>query len=77
MSLRIKASLDVTKDVCPMTFVKTKLKLESLRTGDILEVILKEGAALQDVPKSVRAEGHKIIDLRREGSVFHLYIEKT
>jgi len=60
-----------------MTFVKTKLKLESLQPGDILEVTLKKGAALQDVPRTLKAEGHKIIDLRQEGDVFRLLIKKT
>ena len=41
--------LDITKDHCPMTFVKTKLKLELLEEGDILEVLLKAGEPLENV----------------------------
>lgn len=77
MSMQIKASLDITKDLCPMTLVKTKLKLDTLRPGEILEVTLKKGAALQDVPRSVKAEGHKIIDLRHEEEITRLFIQKT
>jgi TusA-related sulfurtransferase len=53
--------LDITKDHCPMTFVKTKLRLEKLEAGDILEVILNEGEPLENVPRSSTEQGYKVI----------------
>ncbi|MCD7931882.1 MAG: sulfurtransferase TusA family protein [Tannerellaceae bacterium] len=44
--------LDITKEHCPMTFVKTKLKLAQLAPGDTLEVLLTEGEPLENVPRS-------------------------
>ena len=35
--------LDITKEHCPMTFVKVKIELSRLQSGDILEVLLSEG----------------------------------
>ena len=43
-------TLDITKEHCPMTFVKTKLKLAQIAAGDTLEVLLTEGEPLENVP---------------------------
>lgn len=57
--------LDITKEHCPMTFVKTKLELEKLNKGDILEVILKEGEPLENVPKTVTEQGNKVLEIKK------------
>jgi len=72
----INATLDITSDVCPITFVKTKLKLEQLNTGEILEVILNDGEPIQNVPRSVKGEGHKIVLVEQTGDKYRLLIEK-
>ncbi|MEJ5351149.1 MAG: sulfurtransferase TusA family protein [Melioribacteraceae bacterium] len=66
--------LDITKDHCPMTFVKTKLELEKLQKGDILEVILKEGEPLENVPKTVTEQGNKVIDIKKIQDDIHMVI---
>lgn len=55
------ASLDITLDVCPMTFVKTKLELEDLAPGAVLEVLLRDGEPLHNVTRSCEDEGHRIL----------------
>ena len=55
--------LDITSDICPITFVKTKLLIEKMAPGDVAEVRLGEGEPLENVPRSVKAEGHSIISL--------------
>jgi len=57
----VKHRLDLRGDVCPFTFVKTKLKLEEISTGELLEVILDHEPAVEDVPKSVKSEGHEVV----------------
>ncbi|MEX1000420.1 MAG: sulfurtransferase TusA family protein [Candidatus Dadabacteria bacterium] len=74
---KIDNQIDITKEICPMTFVKTKLKLETMSTGEVLEVTLREGEPLINVPKSVEQDGHKILDLRQEGDIYKLVIERT
>ena len=54
--------LDITKERCPMTFVKVKLNLEKLEIGDILEVLLTSGEPLQNVPKTAAEQGYHIIE---------------
>jgi tRNA 2-thiouridine synthesizing protein A len=74
---KIDNEIDITKEICPMTFVKTKLKLETMSAGEVLEVTLREGEPLLNVPKSVEQDGHKILDLRQEGEVYKLLIERS
>ena len=74
--IKVDERIDITNEICPMTFVKTKLKLESMRSGQILEVSLKEGEPLRNVPRSVKEDGHKILDIRKEGSFYKLLIER-
>ncbi len=73
----MKHFLDITKDHCPMTFVKVKLKLEKIDAGDQLEVLLTEGEPLRSVPKSAAEQGHKIISIDpKEDGNYQVVIEK-
>jgi len=62
--------------MCPTNFVKTKLKLEAMDEGEVLEVILDSGEPIQNVPKSVKEEGHKIVKVEKEDGAFKLMIKK-
>ncbi|MDP4201184.1 MAG: sulfurtransferase TusA family protein [Bacteroidota bacterium] len=55
--------LDITKEHCPMTFVKTKIELSKLKTGDTLEVLLTEGEPLENVPRSATEQGFKVLSV--------------
>ncbi|NOY07223.1 MAG: sulfurtransferase TusA family protein [Spirochaetes bacterium] len=69
--------LDITKEHCPMTFVKTKLELEKLKKGEVLEVILSSGEPLENVPKSAVEQGYRVLGITRvEGNVYRVEIEK-
>nr|WP_217917165.1 MULTISPECIES: sulfurtransferase TusA family protein [unclassified Myxococcus] len=57
------ATLDITREVCPMTYVRTKLKLESLESGTLLEVLLRGTEPLKNVPRNARDEGHEVVSL--------------
>ena len=70
------AELDLRDQACPINFVKTKLRLEEMAAGEILEVILDEGDPIQSVPRSVKEEGHRIINVERLDEAFCVRIEK-
>jgi TusA-related sulfurtransferase len=57
------ATLDITREVCPMTYVRTKLRLEALAPGAVLEVLLRGEEPLRNVPRSAREEGHEVLSL--------------
>jgi len=63
---RVDQFIDITGDVCPMTFVRTKLKIESMGPGQVLEVRLKGREPLENVPRSVAEHGHTILSLEPE-----------
>ena len=58
-------SVDRLKDLrgvlCPMNFVKTKLELATMQSGEVLEIWLDDGKPIENVPGSVRLEGHEIL----------------
>ncbi len=55
--------IDITKEHCPMTFVKVKLALAKINSGDTLEVTLTGTEPLENVPGSAEEEGHKILSI--------------
>lgn len=61
---------------CPMNFVKTKLELSKLNKGDYLEVILDDGEPIENVPGSVRSEGHEIVSQTQEDGCWKVLIRK-
>jgi tRNA 2-thiouridine synthesizing protein A len=69
-------TLDITGEVCPMTFVKVKLALAKLQSGDELDVALNEGEPLNNVPRTVTEAGHEVLSIRQQGGVHHVLIRK-
>ncbi|HTR87863.1 MAG TPA: sulfurtransferase TusA family protein [Reyranella sp.] len=68
MSAAPDQSIDITGEVCPMTFVRTKLRLERMRSGDVLSVRLRGEEPLRNVPKAARDEGHTILGIVADGN---------
>ena len=60
--------LDLRGTPCPINFVRTKLKLEQMPAGSLLEVWLDPGEPIEQVPDSLTMEGYHIesIDDRQE-----------
>ncbi len=46
---------------CPVNFAKTKVVLSQIQKGDILELYIDDGSAIQNLPGSVENEGHKVL----------------
>lgn len=68
--------LDITKETCPMTFVKVKLQLAKMDEGQDLEVILKEGEPLNNVPASCEEQGYQVLSVEAVGDGKHRVIIK-
>ena len=68
------AQADVFKDfrgvACPMNFVKTKIALTPMRSGQTLEILLDDGQPIQNVPGSVRNEGHTVLKMEQQPEGF-------
>ena len=53
--------LDITTEVCPMTFVRTRLALDRMTPGQTLLVRLRGDEPLRNVPRTAREQGHEVL----------------
>ncbi len=78
LGFTVDDKVDVTDVVCPVTFVKTKVALDELDEGQILQVHINDGEPVQNVPRSIKEEGHKVLKLvDNEDGTYELFIEKV
>ena len=74
----IDDTVDITDVVCPTTFVKAKVALEELDDGQILAVRMNDGEPVQNVPRSIKEEGHQILMLTaNEDGTYTLIVRKV
>ncbi|MBQ9229032.1 MAG: sulfurtransferase TusA family protein [Eubacterium sp.] len=74
----IDATVDITDVVCPVTFVKAKVALEELEDGEILAIHLNDGEPVQNVPRSIKEEGHRILKLiSNDDGTYDLIVKKV
>ena len=70
--------LDLTGEVCPYTFVKSKLALEDLQSGDVLQVIVDNAESASNVPRSLELEGHEIVKLvKSKRAKYEIHVRKA
>ena len=74
----ITDTIDITDVNCPITFVKAKIALEELDDGDILSIRLNDGEPVQNVPKSIKEEGHEVLALdKNDDGTYQLIVKKV
>jgi TusA-related sulfurtransferase len=61
--LNIDKSINIKGEVCPYTFVRSKLAIEELESGQVLEVITDHVPATKNVPRSMEGEGNKVLEI--------------
>ena len=77
--------VDITDKVCPLTFVKAKVAIEELDDGEVLAIRMNDGEPVQNVPRSMKEEGHKILKLEDnedgtytlENGTYTYYVSKS
>ena len=74
--------IDITGEVCPMTYVRTRLEIEKMESGEILEIRLAGTEPLRNVPESLSELGHEILSLGAEpdpsgNAVHRLFVRKA
>ena len=76
--IKFDDTVDITDVVCPVTFVKAKVELEELDEGQILSIRMNDGEPVQNVPRSIKEEGHQILKLDdNEDGTYTLYVKKA
>lgn len=70
--------VDITDVVCPVTFVKVKVALEEMDEGQVLAVKMNDGEPVQNVPRSIKEEGHQILKLNtNDDGTYTLFVKKV
>ncbi|MBI4436024.1 MAG: sulfurtransferase TusA family protein [Candidatus Omnitrophica bacterium] len=68
--------LDLRGVRCPINYVKTKLKLETMKSGEFLQIVIDEGEAYANVPNSVRSDGHTVLEEKKLDKSYQLTIRR-
>jgi tRNA 2-thiouridine synthesizing protein A len=61
-----QCNLDITGEICPMTFVHTRLALDKLPSGAVLRVLLRGEEPRRNVPRTAAALGHEVVSVTDE-----------
>jgi len=70
--------VDITDKVCPLTFVKAKVAIDELDEGQIIAIRMNDGEPVQNVPRSIKDEGHQILKLAdNEDGTYTLFVKKV
>ena len=74
----IDETVDITDVVCPMTFVKAKVAIDELDDGEVIAIRMNDGEPVQNVPRSIKEEGHQILKLvNNEDGTYTLVVKKV
>lgn len=69
--------LDLRGVKCPLNWAHAKVRLEQMKRGQILELILDDPRGARDIPRAAEAEGYSILGSESlDGGIFRLQIEK-
>lgn len=75
--MKIDKSINIKGEHCPYTFVRSKLAIEPMTSGKILEIITDHQPATENIPRSMENEGHKVLEITKlNGTDWRLVIQK-
>ncbi len=63
--IKVDKTIDIKGQVCPYTFVRSKLAIEKMKIGEVLEIIVDHKPAIENVPKSMENEGQKVLKVEQ------------
>ncbi len=63
--VKIGKTINIKGEVCPFTFVRSKLAIEKIKSGEVLEVILDHEPAVENIPRSMDNEGHEVLEVKK------------
>jgi len=73
---RADREADLRGVACPLNYVKTKLALGEMESGQVLSVLL-DGEGAKNVPESAKQDGHQVVDIREDGESSRVLIRKA
>ena len=73
---QVDKSIDLRGTPCPLNWVKVNLRLGEMQPGMVLEVVVDEGGPARNVARSVKAEGHAVVEIQRLPDGVRVVIER-
>lgn len=70
-------TLDCTGLYCPEPVFRTRIELDKMKSGEILEVLADDPAAKEDIKSLVKRIGHELLELESQGNRIRFIIRKT
>jgi len=75
--IKVDKTIDIRGQICPYTFVRSKLAIEKMNVGEVLEIVLDHKPAVENVPKSMENEGQKVLKIDQTGEKeWHIFVRK-
>jgi TusA-related sulfurtransferase len=74
--MTVTETLDVKGLACPMPVVKTRLAIDKLAPGDVLQVLATDRGSLNDIPAWAEATGHKLLSVEERDTEIVFLVEK-
>ena len=76
--IKIDDTVDITDKVCPLTFVMAIVAIDELDDGEVIVIRMNDGEPVQNVPRSIKEEGHQILKLvNNEDGTYNLIVKKV
>lgn len=75
--MKTDAFIDLRGVSCPLNYVKTKLKIEELVSGQTLEILLDDGEPILNVPRSLKEDGNKILEVNRIENYYSVIVKNA
>lgn len=69
--------LDVRGECCPYPLLLTKKRVESLKSGEVLEITADDPVAPQNIDSWAKKSGNKLISVKKEGNLFIILVQRT
>lgn len=74
---KVDRTLDIKGQVCPLAFVRSKLAIENMAVGEVLEIIVDHPPAAESLPKSMEHEGQTVLGIKQAREAeWHLFVRK-
>ena len=75
--MTITKTLDAKGFACPLPVVRTKKAIDTINSGEVLEVLATDKGALSDIPAWAKSVGHTVLEQKKEEDVLYFYIQKA
>ena len=73
----VNKTIDIRGQICPYTFVRSKLAIEKMNLGEVLEIVIDHKPASENVPRSMESEGQKVLKIEQTGEKeWHVFVRK-